>query len=681
MPASRSDHLIPMLPALAAIFSMVAAASAQEEIPLFRAVQAPALAKAAVPAYARSRALVSIDWRSWAPSGDTLTPEGTAARLNLALPGGLAIRAERSRVTWQGPRKLTWVGRVGDEDAILSVRGSAMAGVIHAQGKTFEITPVRGDVHQIVELDMDRLNEEELARPNDEAEERVEVEAYPQSPPSEGAEPVIDVLVLYDNAAASAVGDIEAFTASLIEQTNESYIRSKIPQKLRLMHTQTVGFSFTSPGSLGSEPTAVKLRDQYGADLVSLIQGSLSGCGIGNISGPFTLVSRSCALGSKSFAHELGHNMGARHNLEEDASAGYAHGWYNKGGNWRTIMSYAISGCSCPRINNFSNPDVIYNGVATGVADSRDNARKMRERTQATSDFRKAITPTGINLVVMKTGMGKVTSDVAGIDCGTDCSENFALGTSTKVTLIAKPDSGWTFKGWSGDCQGTLDCALTVNDNRQATALFENPNLIRFSLVDAAQKKGVMDLRDSTSLDMGKLPAGFTVEAIPSVKVGSIVFNLSGMQTLKQIQSTAPYTLFSETSAGSYNPWNPQVKPGLYTILATAYSGTGGSGDVLGKSTIKVVFKSVSTELRAAESVPGSRYAVRDGILELDLAEAEHLSFSIRSLDGKSVSLADWTFAAGRHSLEIPETLAPGLHFLHVRGADRESMVKFTVLR
>jgi hypothetical protein len=295
----------------------------------------------------------------------------------------------------------------------------------------------------------------------------------------------------------------------------------------------------------------------------------------------------------------------------------------------------------------------MYNGAATGVADTRDNARKMRERTQPTSDFRKAITPTGINLVVMKTGMGRVTSDGAAIDCGADCSENFALGTSTKMTLTARPDSGW----------------------------IENPDFIRFSLVDAAQKKGVMDLKDSTSLDMGKLPAGFTVEAIPSVKVGSIVFTLSGMQTLKQIQTTAPYTLFSETSAGTYNPWNPQAKPGLYTILATAYSGTGGSGEVLGKSAIKVVFKSLSTDLRTAASEARTRFTVRDGLLAFDLAAAEHLSISIRSLDGKSLSLADWTFASGRHALEIPEVLAPGLHFLQVRGEDRESAVKFTVLR
>lgn len=671
----------PKLPLLAALFALPLAA--QEERPLFRAAQAPAaLAKSAAPAFARARHFVEIDWATLAPGGDT--PAGAAARLNLGIPGGPALRAEKARVKWDGPRRFTWVGHDGGDETILSARGEALAGVIHSGGKTFEVTPIKGALHQVVEVDMDLLNEEELRRPNDEEEERVEVEPFPQPALAPGQEIVIDVLVLYDASAASAAGDIDAFTASLIEQTNESYVRSKIPQKIRLVHVQKVDFSITSPGQLGSNATATKLRDQYGADLVSIIQGSVGGgCGIGNMSGAFTMVSRSCALSSKSFAHELGHNMGARHNTEEDASAGYAHGWYSKTGNWRTIMSYPISGCTCNRINNFSNPDVMQNGIATGVADQRDNARKMRERSQPTADFRKAVTPTGINLVINKTGMGTVTSDVGGIACGNVCSGNFALGTSTRVVLTAKPDSGWIFKGWSGDCTGTGTCALTVDSDRQAAALFENPNFIRFSLVETALKKPFLDLKDSVRLEMDKLPAGITVEAIPSVKVGSIVFTMSGMQSLRQVQTTSPYTLFSEQSqTGIYNAWNPQLKAGKYSITATGYSGTGGSGDVLGKGTIVLDFKGGATGIRAGRR--DSRLAVLQagsGSLKLHVGAAARLDLSVRTLDGKSFALARGPFAPGLHDLAIPARLAPGLHFLHVRGEGRETALKFTVLR
>ncbi len=50
-------------------------------------------------------------------------------------------------------------------------------------------------------------------------------------------------------------------------------------------------------------------------------------------------------------------------------------------------------------------------------------------------------------------GAGSVTSQPAGITCGVDCNESFPIG--TVVTLLATPDAGWVFAGWSGDA----DCA------------------------------------------------------------------------------------------------------------------------------------------------------------------------------------------------------------------------------
>ena len=89
------------------------------------------------------------------------------------------------------------------------------------------------------------------------------------------------------------------------------------------------------------------LRDAYGADMVSLWVEGGQYCGIGWV-GPyasyaFTVVNRGCATGNLTFAHELGHNMGALHDPYVDPSTNpyaYGHGHINLVARWRTVMSY-----------------------------------------------------------------------------------------------------------------------------------------------------------------------------------------------------------------------------------------------------------------------------------------------------------------------------------------------------
>ncbi|MBI3898341.1 MAG: InlB B-repeat-containing protein [Gammaproteobacteria bacterium] len=82
-------------------------------------------------------------------------------------------------------------------------------------------------------------------------------------------------------------------------------------------------------------------------------------------------------------------------------------------------------------------------------------------------------TPTSYLLSVSKTGSGTVTSAPVGINCGSDCSELYAPGTS--VTLTATPATGSTFSGWNGNgisCLGTGTCAMAMSAARSVTATF-----------------------------------------------------------------------------------------------------------------------------------------------------------------------------------------------------------------
>lgn len=78
-------------------------------------------------------------------------------------------------------------------------------------------------------------------------------------------------------------------------------------------------------------------------------------------------------------------------------------------------------------------------------------------------------------LTVTRTGKGTVTSNPAGISCGTTgsgCSTSMASNTS--VTLTATPDLGAAWVGWGGACSGTAStCTVVLNADKAVTANFK----------------------------------------------------------------------------------------------------------------------------------------------------------------------------------------------------------------
>jgi len=76
-------------------------------------------------------------------------------------------------------------------------------------------------------------------------------------------------------------------------------------------------------------------------------------------------------------------------------------------------------------------------------------------------------------LTVTVNGLGSVTSDPAGITCGTDCSENYPP--ETPINLTATPSTGYEFSGWSGACTGTLTSVeVTLDTAKECYAIFNS---------------------------------------------------------------------------------------------------------------------------------------------------------------------------------------------------------------
>jgi len=189
----------------------------------------------------------------------------------------------------------------------------------------------------------------------------------------------VDFLVLYDAHSANYFNQqVETAMQNWVAQTNNMYKDSNIDIQLRLVgavpHEQAGANMDAVLTSLRVDPTAVSLRNQYGADFVTQLHRT-GECGIGymavSANYAWNVVGPDC--GPLAMAHELGHNMGLNHSRKQGDTSGaryaYALG-HGVDGLFGTVMTYAwlYVNKSSGRLAKFSNPEVNCLGAPCGVA-------------------------------------------------------------------------------------------------------------------------------------------------------------------------------------------------------------------------------------------------------------------------------------------------------------------------
>ncbi len=333
------------------------------------------------------------------------------------------------RIEVRAANDFSWIGSVEGYEgsiAILVVKNGNITGQLNFAGKQYDINPSKGNLHKLSKIDLDALPSLE----GDVHDEEHPIEALESGLETSSTEPTasaaayagnaetIDVLAVYSKEAAFYYSDVEERIQLAIDYTNTAYELSGIPHRVNLAaavaldHNESgTNHEITWMGNLfdGKMDEVHALREQYNADVISFWASHIDNlCGQANaiLSGsvsPTHILRVSC--GNRTFAHELGHNQGARHNMEQDGTLSpfrYGHGTGAANGSWRTIMSYSNacpSGGICERVSYFSTPNVSLNGEPMGDSEYRDNARVITETGADLAAFSEAINTNSVSSV------------------------------------------------------------------------------------------------------------------------------------------------------------------------------------------------------------------------------------------------------------------------------------------
>jgi hypothetical protein len=204
--------------------------------------------------------------------------------------------------------------------------------------------------------------------------------------PMADAGDVADVMVLYTPLAQTRAGGAAGIVNLInlaVSETNTSYLASGVNLQLRLVHHALIDYQ--EPGNFNTALNELRfgagdlsgvaaMRNAVGADFVAMLvhPSAPTACGIAFLMttvstafapAAYSVTDTDCIAGY-TFAHELGHNMGARHDWFVDTGVtpfSYAHGFVNPalGHRWRTIMAYPdhcqSMGFSCNRLLRWAN--------------------------------------------------------------------------------------------------------------------------------------------------------------------------------------------------------------------------------------------------------------------------------------------------------------------------------------
>ena len=338
--------------------------------------------------------------------------------LSFALSSGQVLTATVFRTSHSEENTFVWTGKIDDAGNFISLAQNegGTGGTIIYGDRFYSVHPI--DPNNSLFVESDRNVHEKIVC-DMEAQLGTTALAEEECTATECDGPIVDVLLVWtDQAAEWLLGFGNPFIIAIygalgMESVNVAFANSGVSGEVRYRSFRYSGFNFTAnPVSirddvltLTNDPAIQTAREDFKTDLVILMTnqvyvnqltggqtfGRVNNFGPG-IDNAFAIVEVPFILSPRwTLAHEIGHLFGALHNRipnggndDTDICAHALRFTGNSGTEERTIL--ALLGPDGERLLHYSNPDISFDGAATGTEED-DNAGRIDHTNCEVSEY------------------------------------------------------------------------------------------------------------------------------------------------------------------------------------------------------------------------------------------------------------------------------------------------------
>jgi hypothetical protein len=459
-----------------------------------------------------------------------------ATQLQISLPEEEPIVFELQRKKEQASGLLSWCGRSSNgATAVFAWHNGMIHGNIAINPKhVFGIVPLGGSRHLVYIINQSNSPKEEsnesyerMKNGGDEVPDEMNHPRFEKPVESDlrsgGNDCYIRVLVGFDHDAGLNEADPIGFALECAELSNTIYANSQINFQMEIAFVKD--YPDVASSDIDDALTEWQFdfgdgkfndvfsdREQYDADFCILIAEDFTGDYVGlaatilaSYGSAFCVVERGSAIDNLSFTHEIGHLMGARHDLYMDGSGDFNHGYIIHSEKVRTVMAYNdacdANGYYCDRIQYFSTPDVDYPGTskALGTATNEHNERALDENESAFADFEPVVT--NKSFLFPETVSGSIYGSVSASSTITNASiyevvdgANVVWSAGDAITLDEDffVESGSQFQAKVAGCDALRVQDETLNafvDDSTLYKIYPNPAVSEITVSFQIEKK------------------------------------------------------------------------------------------------------------------------------------------------------------------------------------------------